>query len=677
MASIVVIPPPIRVDVDEDADPHVFASVTDAPITRVYWNDGGELEVEFPVDLSGEQFDEVIRIARDQPMLFDPGTTAILPAQMIPADGWTQFENVAFEQLFGDQIQGKIAVLGELWVARYATTEPGETTPAAGSNVLHMSATDESALLKALFPTGGMDEDGQPLYESFFTIPQNAFDPNGQRIPAVFRGRVLADDITVLQGVTLQGSSDDGYISRIAPGARLQLDNVVGDPDTEPQVSFGPKTRRWPGLTNRAAELGWGTHNGLVVQARYNEDKSVTARFIDPDTGLLDHSVDLPIPYAHLAGFTAGGGYLYCHGKVLYDSPWTLNRFTPNGALTGNDVGAGTDSVRVSALGFDGGRVRLLGLGGSRSTVRVYGTGLELQETINLPGLDTNKRAVGVGVDWVAYGNEFAWLSGTGSTRTIDASRSWYSYEGSMRGAGQLPDGQMAATNQSGNLYVYNGDRPTSGSTLYASWTKKNTPTGRETRQSPVAVRDWPTRLFATIETDSLPPGVDDVEIYASGTSESRTSMFLVPGIPAGQTQVTISAAPTSGPNPPSASGFTDGTGTSPGEIVSDVRDSAGEPLMFIGGNGEFRAMVGSVGQSGSPSVTTVQGSNEEHTVVFGTGFRAAPVVTMTLGPGADPQQVDPPTLRAISATQFTFAVRRTGGSGNVTVQWHAQPATQ
>lgn len=74
MATLVVIDQPIRVDVDIDATPHAFWDVTHSDITAADWaaTEEAPLEVTFADDLTAEQIDAIVRIARALPLNVPP-----------------------------------------------------------------------------------------------------------------------------------------------------------------------------------------------------------------------------------------------------------------------------------------------------------------------------------------------------------------------------------------------------------------------------------------------------------------------------------------------------------------------------------------------------------------------------------------------------------------------------
>src|SRR5690606_25084698 len=204
-------------------------------------------------------------------------------------------------------------------------------------------------------------------------------------------------------------------------------------------------------------------------------------------------------------------------------------RYNPNGTPTGHyanvqsRVGGG---YNTAALSYDNGSVVLAARDGN-NVVRLH----RLSQTLNhqqtaSTGRTTTRVMAGVvyepnGTRVIANGARLSTVVGSGEI----AAASWWSGGGTVTGFGRLPDGRLAATTQSGTLYIYNPSH-TQDSKLWSSWTKKDTTTGRESMQSPTQPVTWPARSYATIEVASgLAPGTDDVELYASEVSGDRLDM--------------------------------------------------------------------------------------------------------------------------------------------------------
>lgn len=689
MPTTVTIPQPIRADVDEAVVPHCFDAVTSEPFVFIDgepWNDEGQLVVHFPtVDLEDEQVNEIIRLARQEPAIADLGVDVPLPAQLIPAGDL----NIAASQISSDRMQANVSVAGELWVAEYASEDPGETEPSETSSVTKMSAGTGFRFLQPTYTTDELAAERavDPAFEQTWietvAFPSQAFDQNGSRIAAVFRGRVEADTVAILRALTIQGDATAGEWSHISPNAALVMDNLITDPDTQPDISFGPKTQNWPGLTSEAQEIGWGIHSGQVVTARHNSGNLLQARFIDPDTGNLDHDQDMD-PYYSVAGFTAGGGKLWVLAKFIGSEGWKIRRYSPNGIYDDAIVDAPIDGRNTACLGFDGGNVLLFGTGGSTPSVRVYDTNLNQIDSYQVTGLgDAPGKAVGVGTDWVAHGNRWSWLAAeSGGARARIDTQSWFSYIGTMTGAGELPSGQFAATNQTGRLAKFNPDRIDSLSDILTRWSKYDTSAARESAVSPFVAVIWPARMYATITSGPVAPGTDDVRIYAHCPADEFGYVLVPKNL--GQTTVTIANASGAVVTPPSTSDFTDGTGTSPGCIESETTGgSSGAALTKACGDGAFHAKKAFQAGVKTCNITAPLGDNEEFSVVYDVPFEATPSVTVTLGPvpglTADPQQFEPTTVRVSSATGFTVAIRRFGGNADadVLLNWQAMAVTQ
>src|SRR5690606_631565 len=166
--------------------------------------------------------------------------TVQLPPQVIPNEGFDFFGNIAAEQIVGDRIQTDLSISEELKVFRYASDDPGETQPDPGSSIVSLSS--ENGLTWQV-PTGDLDpETGEPLYRTTVSLPTRNEDEEGNPVAAEFRGRVIAEDITVLKGLEIQGDAQAGEVSRITPGALMQLDNIVEPPALAATLSYAPGT---------------------------------------------------------------------------------------------------------------------------------------------------------------------------------------------------------------------------------------------------------------------------------------------------------------------------------------------------------------------------------------------------------------------------------------------------
>jgi len=595
-------------------------------------------------------------------------TTVPLPPAIIPEEGVTQFSQAVIDEAVIDHLEGDVAVLGSVIAA--LRQDDGSVDP--NGNIVKLSAMPDANLIEAMVPTGDEDEEGNLLYRPLLAVPSRSKDPNGESIALDLYDANMRGGSVTARSLTAAGDKDEGDVSSIEAGSRLVVRNAVSDPKDKPSIDFGPKTRRWLGIQD-AIELGWGEMDGLIVQGRNhvanNGNETLDVWFINPNNGRADHWVRLSIPFRIIGGFTAGGGYLYVLGQFTSDSPWAVFRFNPN---TG--VYAGKTATTLLNAGPRS-RMAMSFEDGSPTVTWRMQSGEIGQEWWNTnltgnrgrrTGITTAGRIAGASGEFIAVGNKVISKN--------NSARSW-STPGGLTGFGQLPDGTYASTSGDGTLTVYNSEVEADDGPLYAAWTKRNTSSGNETAMSDVVMRNWPARMFATIQSGSLTPGANDTYIYAGSSSPSRTDLYRV-SKSAGDSQVTLAKAPSSGANPPEESSFSDSGDA--GDIVSEAHDSEGEPLAAWPGSGRSYSLLGSAGQSGSLTVATVTNSNEEYSVTFAQPFVEPPVVFLQSQSGAGPQQIDPLTLRNVTTSGFEFLIRRVSGSDiDVTVGWHAMPATQ
>src|SRR5690625_3135100 len=102
---------------------------------------------------------------------------------------------------------------------------------------------------------------------------------------------------------------------------------------------------------------------------------------------------------------------------------------------------------------------------------------------------------------------------------------------------------------------------------------------------SDLVMRRCPARMFATIQSGSLTPGANGTYSYAGSSSPSRTDLYRV-SKSAGDSQVTLAKAPSSGANPPEESSFSDSGDA--GDIVSETTiPGTNDPRMALTGSGD------------------------------------------------------------------------------------------
>lgn len=664
-----------------------------------------ELEAHFPITET-DIADDAISTPKLQANAITAEKIAAgtITAEQIAADSITANELAAgaivADEMVGQSIRTKLAIADEIYVAGYLPDDDGdgESEVDPTSNVISMSS---SRGFEMRTPTGELDDQGRPIYDPVVQLPTQSVDEAGNPIAAVFRGRVISDDITVLQGINIQGNarptvnivyaiSDtptsytitvDGqttssilygaaasyittqlealsniqpgdvrvvntlsvtrpngikyglrtiefvagvysrrdmgslvsvtstpsgkmwtessapYMSHVAQGSRLVLDNTVKDPEVKPTVNFQLQSRNWTPLSAEFREIGWGTNTaGNVVTGRvhttFGGSEEVHIRIINPTTGLLVSEQSLAWAYDAVAGFTANGAYAYVLGKNA--GVWNILRFTMStgdwASQTFNVnslVGAGANSAAVSYID---GNVHLV----ARDTdndVRVYriNSGLTaVSNTYNM-GINTSRTLVGVVKESgtlqyrIGAGNRVFW-SNNGAlddTKTMDTT------VGVITGFGETPDARLVMTNQSGNLYVINRSLVSDG-TISSRYSFYDEIGDDETKASLPMVSAWPRGMFASTTVSPPPPGTTNAKVYLKQGAGAERSWTL----PNKQTTLADIAkvdGTTGGSDvPPASSEFGSGL-VGPGCLESDAQDPSGAPLVAICGDGVLK----------------------------------------------------------------------------------------
>jgi hypothetical protein len=238
------------------------------------------------------------------------------------------------------------------------------------------------SILTGLLNVGAyIEQDGE---DSTITIYSN----DGNRTPlvqlrpdgSVFRGRVEANDISVLVGLILQGTD-----SHVAQSAGVTLDASVKDPATGPTLTSAPITSSWPAVPSGYESRGFSWDGTQWLRLIWKES-STTAKVEKINTsGVVTSTTTL--------SNTTGGTNMNSIVKVgsnwftLYQSydadaennVWILIKYSTAGsrvAYTAYDGDPWSDSKRPS-LGTDGTNILISSADGSGTIkVQVWDTSL-------------------------------------------------------------------------------------------------------------------------------------------------------------------------------------------------------------------------------------------------------------------------------------------------------------
>lgn len=181
---------------------------------------------------------------------------------------------------------------------------------------------------------------------------------------SVFRGQVIADDVSVLNGLILQGTA-----SHIAPSAGMTLDNVIQDPGVAPTLAMTASTQALPappaGYTQRGIcwdatlDGGSGGWLRLITKTAYATGTSKVQRIygspltVQSEVTLSGGSEDFAHTIVKVGSnyFTMGPNYPE-GGTDFYIYKWTtagavVAKSTDTFSLTNGYPALGTDGTDV------------------------------------------------------------------------------------------------------------------------------------------------------------------------------------------------------------------------------------------------------------------------------------------------------------------------------------------
>lgn len=387
-------------------------------------------------------------------------------------------------------------------------------------------------------------EDGSiTIFSASTGNPLVQLSPEG----SVFRGRVEADDVSVLNGLVLQG-----VLSHIAPQAELTIDSVIGDPGAAPTLtSMFEIGQAWPAPPAGYASYGfsWDTVDSCWIRListawfAYGEVKiqKINTSGVVTDTIVLTGDTGSGMGGAIRGGITRVGDYYYTTFVDYDDDYWCyLVKYTATAAPTiGSYVGRSTglllaDEYKAS-LGNDGTDILVYSRYADSSKGRVSKANpTTLAWTAHwIPPFAlgapmwVGKGNFDFGADRIVinngYGNNTYVFSLSGSTMTEDTTKRWQP----ASTAGFAHDGTKFVSNGGGgNLYNYGTYYPAASEKMYAVY--QDTDGTDHTKASPIGSVALIARAVVRAILPPAPNGATLPEIYAlKGTSTPALGSLL------------------------------------------------------------------------------------------------------------------------------------------------------
>lgn len=176
------------------------------------------------------------------------------------------------------------------------------------------------------------------------TVPLVQLRPDG----SVFRGQVIADDVSVLNGLVLQG-----LLSHIAQNAGVTLDSSISDPTIAPTLTVTPLQSPFEALPSGYVSRGiaWDGSNWLRLlhQSGGSTHKVQTIN----TSGVVTSTATLASSGSDVNTIVKIGSNWFV--MCLYDEVWNLVKYTTAGArasftfVSGNEIkpAIGTDGTNL------------------------------------------------------------------------------------------------------------------------------------------------------------------------------------------------------------------------------------------------------------------------------------------------------------------------------------------
>lgn len=339
---------------------------------------------------------------------------------------------------------------------------------------------------------------------------------------SIFRGQVIADDVSVLNGLILQGTA-----SHIAPDAGITLDGSIQDPGSAPTLTVTPATAPWPATPVGWAQRGitWDGSNWLRL-IRNTSTGQVRVQTINTSGAVTSTTSDFVTPGNYVNSIVKVGSNLFIASLVAEDFgefSWYVKKYT----TTGGTLSASTKMVE------GGGFLPCVGTDGTNLLTAFSTTGGTLRVVERSPATLASVGSTLLGdapsghFAYVGRGNfDFGadrivvqagstahvfTLSGTTLTEQTDES---FTVPSSTSGGGFTWDGSNFYSNHSAALlYKYNDHYPAASEKIYVAYTDNNG--ADHTKASPIKSVTTQKRRYIQAALPPAPTGAATPKVYA------------------------------------------------------------------------------------------------------------------------------------------------------------------
>lgn len=421
---------------------------------------------------------------------------------------------------------------------------------------------------------------GLVLYAADGSTPLVELRTDGQ--PSTFRGRVIADDISVLNGALLQGTAN-----ALSTNAVFTLQSAIADPQTPPALTAVTITQSWPSLPSGWQERGvfWNASDSRWYQLNYNSTtkvatyRTITAAGAPSASTTLEALGTSTYPEFTLPnGIVRIGDYIYVMRlNTQGTKPFMLIKYQLNGEVVWTGQAVEGESSDYACVGYNhsNGNLVIVRDRGTVVTYNVTGTYPTLTSQFNPASSLSNDIPIASKLSYVGIGNfdygasrcvigtngtfHVATLSGGLATKVGEWSTDGTSWGGGWNGT------NFFTQHNNGSLRRYSQWIGATGTRR--KWVKVTngviTPATKETAPSPSEQIDLADRRYLAV---SSPPKDGQTTHYgyylastASDAAQPAASSFKRQGSLDTSANMWLDVFTTGGVTPPTASQFVGG----------------------------------------------------------------------------------------------------------------------
>jgi|GEM_PF-6952182 len=498
--------------------------------------------------------DAAVPVPDDPATMLDPTPATMVAVSALPDGTPPEYDTTYYFAVIATDLDG--AAEPSPWVA-------GQMDRAASGDLVAGAVTTETldavlAILGLLQIGGGLielspptaEDDGQGgLTLGGGIIIRDPANPTGEPLVRLhpngctFRGQVVADIITVLQDLLINGDA------RLASGSTFTLSNGVADPIQAPTLSQGPQALQgWPAAPSGRVLRGlcWDPDNEQWWQLlERTSDHRAIARTVDLG-GEPGPEIVLSGPsgrtYLSVSGIAYNAGKLFYTAKMSWSGLYAhvLIRTTTSGGYETSAYGTAASS---SSLVPGQAAVAPVTYGGISSNMLFaypakdsWDSWIQIEERSSAsltwdasyevpggPGIAADSSLRGVSYGETSYDGSSkytlvavnrAWVYNDDLPMSEDEAHSWDLNGGSVYngGAAYSPDYGWVTANGDGNLYRWSDYYPDDDGV----WTAKyvDTDGAQHTKASPARTIAVDKRRYVVASLPPAPAGITGFDLY-------------------------------------------------------------------------------------------------------------------------------------------------------------------